>query len=71
MNKIKFISESNLETYTETVKSKLDERISEPTEDGTKDMVLKTDGNGIRYWSEIGRPASCTKEEIEEIVNFN
>lgn len=71
MNKIEYISPSNLETYTKIVKAKLDERIQEPTEDGAENMVLRTNGNGTRYWSEIEEAQACTREDIEEILSSN
>lgn len=69
--KINYVSKDNLVTYTNIVKTKLNERIPEPTEDGTENMVLRTDGKGTRYWSEIGEAQACTREDIEEIVNSN
>lgn len=69
MDKIQYISVDNLKTYTDLVKDKLEKRIPEPIKDGTENMVLRTDGNGTRYWSEIEEAQACTREDIEEIIN--
>lgn len=71
MEPTKIITKENLETYTTIVKSKLNERISEPTTEGTENMVLRTDGKGNRYWSEIEEAQACTIEDIKEIVGSN
>lgn len=71
MDPIKIVTKDNLEKYTEIIKEKLDERISEPEDDGNEGNVLATDGDGTRYWKEVEFPESCTDEEVKEIFSDN
>jgi len=51
------------------VKSALDDKISEPSSDGTSGQVLMTDGSGSRYWGTVsgggGSGDSYTKTESD------
>lgn len=67
MDPIKIVTLGNLETYTEIVETKLEERVSEPSNDGTSGDILATDGLGTRYWKKVNTPEECTDKEIEEI----
>lgn len=67
MNPIKIVTLDNLEKYTEIVENKLEERVSEPSENGTSGDILATDGSGTRYWKKVNTAEECTDEEILQI----